>query len=168
MILFFLLFIQSTFLFIQFPYFIPKLFYIPCIQFLGRFFCILHLHDGRIFFHYFWNNQFYFVLLYPISLSFKSPFFRLYVLRMIIIIIITIFYEFLLQFSRVYRTLLRILTALDNALVIKVLILPLISTSPSLFSKYLQTIPSASSTTGITVTLKFTVFLARSMYLFIV
>ena len=69
---------------------------------------------------------------------------------------------------RVYRTLLSILADLNNVVVWMVLILLLISISPSLPSKPLGTVPSAPTAVDIAVTLKFyPVFsaLKRSKYL---
>ena len=75
------------------------------------------------------------------------------------------------KFSLVFETLLIILADLNNVVVQMIFILPLISCSPSLFSRPLRTIPNAPTTIGITVTfifLSFFSFLAKSKYLLIV
>ena len=59
---------------------------------------------------------------------------------------------------QVSRTLLSILTDLNNAVVRMVSTRPLISKSTSPFTKSLVTVPSASITIGITVTFKFPIF----------
>ena len=66
------------------------------------------------------------------------------------------------------RTLLSILADLNNTVIWMVSILHLISNSSSLSSKPFGTIPSASITIGITVTLSFYDSLVRSKNLFII
>ena len=73
------------------------------------------------------------------------------------------------KFPLVFRTLLSVLTVLNNTVVWTVSVRPLISKSSSLFTKPLGIVPSAPTTIGITVTFMFQSFfvcsLERSKYL---
>ena len=69
---------------------------------------------------------------------------------------------------RVFKTFLCNLADFNNAVVFIVLVLPLITNSSGLFSEHLETVPSAPTTIGITVTLMIHNFfssLARSKHL---
>ena len=69
---------------------------------------------------------------------------------------------------QISRTLLSILVDLNDAVVWVVLILLLISNSSNLFFKPLETVPSAPTTTGITVTLMFHNSLASAIIIIII